>query len=251
MLNLNMQWNISISSYARLFISSMLPDSIDKALYFDCDTIIVNKLDELWNTDMESSYVAGISDTVSSAIKSAVGINKDGNYINAGMLLINLKKWRQNNIQDKFIKFIENKNGCVIHHDQGVINGVLYRGLKVLKPNFNLMTVYYTMEREDIISYYGIEGEFYSEEVIQEALKNPVYIHFTPGFTTRPWVKGCKHPKSQLYLDYLKKTPWKENKLEKDKSKIRVKFMNWLFTKFPYKYANKISKSIEKLLLRG
>lgn len=251
LLKLNMKWNISISSYARLFISSMLPDDINKVLYFDCDTIIVNKLNELWNMDMSDSYVAGVADTINSSTKSAVGINKDGNYINAGMLLINLRKWREDNIQDRFIKFIDNKNGSVTHHDQGVINGILYRNSKILKPNFNLMTVYYIMKREDIISYYGIDNEFYSEEIIKEALANPVCIHFTPGFTTRPWVKGCKHPKKQLYLDYLNKTPWKYSKLEHDKSKIRVKFINWLFTNFSYKYASKISDSISKLLLRG
>lgn len=69
MLKLNMQWDISLSSYARLFISSMLPEEFDKVLYFDCDTVIVDKVDELWNTDMSEYYVAGVADTVSSTIK--------------------------------------------------------------------------------------------------------------------------------------------------------------------------------------
>ena len=244
MLNLNMQWNISISSYARLFISSMLPDNVDKVLYFDCDTVIVNKIDELWNTDIKDYYVAGVADTVSSSTKSSVGIDRDGKYINAGMLLINLKKWREDNIQDKFIKFIDSYEGRVTHHDQGVINGVLQNNLKILKPNFNLMTVYYTMKREDIISYYSIDSEFYSEDVIQEALLDPIYIHFTPGFTTRPWIKGCKHPKKELYLSYLEKTPWKDTKLEKDKSKIRVKVVNWIYRNLSFKTAQSICNTL-------
>ena len=244
MLNLNMQWNISISSYARLFISSMLPNNVDKVLYFDCDTVIVNKVDELWNTDIKDYYVAGVADTVSSSTKSSVGIDRDGKYINAGMLLINLKKWREDNIQDKFIEFININNGSVTHHDQGVINGVLQNNLKILKPNFNLMTVYYTMKREDIISYYSIDSEFYSEDVIQEALLDPVYIHFTPGFTTRPWIKGCKHPKKELYLSYLEKTPWKDTKLEKDKSKIRVKVVNWIYRNLSFKTAQSICNTL-------
>ena len=246
MLNLNMQWNISISSYARLFISSMLPNNVDKVLYFDCDTVIVNKVDELWNTDIKDYYVAGVADTVSSATKSAVGINQDEKYINAGMLLINLKKWREDSIQDKFIEFININNGSVTHHDQGVINGVLHNNLKILKPNFNLMTVYYTMKIEDIISYYSIDSEFYSEDVIQEALLHPVYIHFTPGFTTRPWIKGCKHPKKELYLNYLDKTPWKDSKLEKDKSKVRVKIVNWIYRNLSFKTAQSICNALIK-----
>lgn len=248
-LKLNMQWNISISSYARLFVSSMLPHNLDKVLYFDCDTVIVNRLDELWNTNMNKYYVAGVADTVSNSTKSAVGIVSDGKYINAGMLLINLKRWREDNIEDKFIEFININNGRVTHHDQGVINGVLHNKLKIIPPKFNLMTVYYTMKREDIISYYKIDSEFYSEDIIQESLKNPVYIHFTPGFTTRPWIKGCKHPKKQIYLDYLEKTPWKNAKLEKDKSKFRVKVINLMYRNLSFKIAQIICDTLMKAKL--
>ncbi|WP_195951251.1 glycosyltransferase family 8 protein [Clostridium saudiense] len=249
MLKLNMQWNISVSAYARLFIASILPSNIDKVLYFDCDTVLVDKVDELWNEDIKDYYIAGVADTVSSATKSAVGISTYENYINSGMLLINLKKWREDNIQDKFIDFIDSNNGSVTHHDQGVINGVLCKASKVLSPKFNLMTVYYTMKREDIISYYGIDNEFYSDEVIKDSLENPVYIHFTPGFTTRPWVKGCKHPKKQAYLDYLDKTPWKHSSLEKDKSKLRVKTINWIYRNLSFKSAQRICNTLMKAKL--
>ena len=246
LLKLNMQWNISISAYARLFISSMIPKTVDKILYFDCDTVIVDKLDELWNTNMDNYYVAGVADTVSSTTKAAVGINSKDNYINSGILLINLKKWHEDNIQDKFIKFIDKYNGSVTHHDQGVINGVLYKNSRVLSPKFNLMTVYYTMKREDIISYYGIDGEFYNELDIKEALKNTVCIHFTQGFTTRPWFKGCKHPLKDIYLGYLKGSPWRSYSLEKDNSKLRVKFINWLYNSLPFNIANNIVNTLVK-----
>lgn len=249
MLKLNMQWDISLSAYARLFISSILPSNIDRVLYFDCDTVIIDKIDELWNQDIEDCYVAGVSDTVSSTTKSAVGISGEENYINSGMLLINLKRWREENIQDKFIKFIDSNKGSVTHHDQGVINGVLCKKSKVLNPKFNLMTVYYIMKREDIISYYGIDNEFYSDEVINESLRNPVYIHFTPGFTTRPWIKGCKHPKRQVYLDYLDKTPWKNSRLEKDKSKLRIKIINWIYRNLSFKTAQRICNTLMKAKL--
>lgn len=247
---LNMQWNISISAYARLFISSIIPININKVLYLDCDTIIVDKLDELWSTDINQYYVAGVEDTVNSYTKTAVGININDKYINSGMLLVNLKKWRQDNIEEKFSEFIKNANGSVTHHDQGVINGVLFKKMKILNPKFNIMTVYYTMKRQDIISYYGIDYEFYSEITIKQALKEPVCIHFTPGFTTRPWIKGCKHPKKQIYLDYLEKTPWKNSKLQKDESKFRIKLVNWIYSNLSFKNANCICNIIMKFKLR-
>ncbi|MFR7994690.1 MAG: glycosyltransferase family 8 protein [Clostridium sp.] len=248
-LELNMQWNISISAYARLFISSILPNDIDKVLYFDCDTVIVNKVDELVSCDIKDYYVAGVADTISNNMKSKVGIAKEGNYINSGMLLINLNKWRKDAIENKFIEFIENKNGSVAHHDQGVINGVLHSKLKILSPKFNLMTVYYTMKREDIISYYGIDNEFYSEREINDALKNPVYIHYTPGFTTRPWVKGCKHPKKDIYIKYLKISPWNDVKLKRNNQNIKVKFVNFLYNNLPLSIANNLCNTLMKMKL--
>lgn len=246
-LKLNMKWNISLSSYARLFVSSILPSDINKVLYFDCDTVIVDKIDELWNVNTEDYYVCGVADTVSSATKLDVGINKNESYINAGMLLINLKKWREDDIEDKFIEFIKKHNGSVTHHDQGVINGVLHLKSKVLEPKFNLMTVYYTMKREHIIFYYGIDNEFYSEQEINESLKKPVYIHYTPGFTSRPWVKGCKHPKKNIYIEYLKISPWNDVKLEKNNQNIKVKFVNFLYNNIPFNIANNVCNILMKI----
>ena len=44
-LTLDMQWPISLSSYGRLFIGSMLPDDVSRCLYLDCDMIICDCID--------------------------------------------------------------------------------------------------------------------------------------------------------------------------------------------------------------
>lgn len=46
-LQLNMSWNISVSSYARLFVAEMLPKTVDRVLYMDCDMIICASLEKL------------------------------------------------------------------------------------------------------------------------------------------------------------------------------------------------------------
>lgn len=242
-LNLNMQWNISISSYARLFICSMLPSNIDKVLYFDCDTLILDDLNELWNEELMDFYVAGVCDTVPSNIKQSIGLNNTDFYINAGILLVNLEKWREDNLEKKLLNFIQNHNGSVVHHDQGVINGVI-KNKKILPLKYNLMTSYLMMSRDDIIKYYNVEDYFYDQNEIDYAIKNPVCIHFTPGFTTRPWMKGCKHPMAYLYWDYANKTPWKDNKPQKDNSKLYIKIINFIYRELPLDIANIICKKI-------
>ena len=245
-LNLNMEWQISISSYARLFVANMLPSNVNKVLYFDCDTLIVDSLDELWNQDIKDFYVAGVCDTVPSNTKQAIGLNSTDFYINAGMILINLKKWREDNLEKRLLDFIDDYNGNVIHHDQGVINGVI-KNKKILPLKYNLMTSYLMMSREDIIKFYKVEDSFYSQEQIDKAIENPIYIHYTPGFTTRPWVKGCKHPYVDLYWKYLKLTPWKDFKPIKNNEKFHVKMVNWIYLNLPFDIADFLCKSLMKI----
>ena len=133
------------------------------------------------------------------------------------------------------------------HHDQGVRKGSLNGCIKILPLKFNVMTVFYTMKREDIIKYYNIDWDFYSEEEINEAINYPVYIHFTPGFVYRPWIKGCKHPKKDIYWKYLRITPWSNFKSLKDTSKIHIKIINNIYQRLPFRLANRITKLIEMI----
>ena len=93
-LHLHMQWQISLSSYGRLFIGRMLSDDIVKCLYLDCDMILCNKLDSLWDFDMNGHTIAAVQDTVNADTKENVGLHAQERYFNAGLLLIDLEKWR-------------------------------------------------------------------------------------------------------------------------------------------------------------
>lgn len=232
-LNLNMAWNISISSYARLFLTSLLSDKIDKILYLDCDVIVNASLRNFWYIDIEKYYFAGIQDTVNENTKLAVDIDKYDTYYNAGVLLINLKKWRNDNVEQKFIDFINKKNGSVIHHDQGVINSVLGNQALKVPLKYNVMTIHYFLNRKKLLEFFSEKAEFYSEQEILEAKSNPVILHFTPSFTTRPWVKNCKHPKKSLYYKYLNNSPWRDLELLNCKDKWYISLINWRYRNIP------------------
>lgn len=241
-LKLNMENSISISAYSRLFLSQMLRD-INKIIYMDCDSVINHRLYELWNIDLEEYYIAGVLDTVGYDTKLRIGLDKSDNYINSGMLLINLKKWREDNIQQKFIEFINYYSGNVFHHDQGVINGVLRDKILVLHPKYNSMTTFYTMTMENMMKYYKMD-KYYSEKEIIEAKNNGVFIHYTPVFVNRPWIKGCKHPLNYVYKQYLDKTPWKDAPMWEDKRSKGEKVVSLLYNNLPFNIANGICNLI-------
>ena len=83
-------WNPVI--LARLLLDKLLPNSIDRILYLDGDTIVRGDLTELWNTDLKDCVIGmGIEPTVDKKRKSALGLSKLP-YHNSGVLLIDLKK---------------------------------------------------------------------------------------------------------------------------------------------------------------
>lgn len=231
-LNLNMQWDISISSYARLFIDKMLPNDIEKILYLDCDIIVCDCLSSLWNMKLDKTILAAVQDTIGDNTKAAVGLQPMDRYFNAGVLLINLIEWRDNQIGERCLKFINDRHGTVTHHDQGVLNGVLRNNWYRLPLRNNIMTIHYIVNKQKIDNCFNDHSDYYSEEEIIAAKEHPAILHFTPSFTSRPWVKNCKHPLKNKYWEALKHTSWDGATPEKDKSKWYVRLVDWRYRHF-------------------
>lgn len=228
----NIPKTISISAYARLFLSDILDENISKILYVDCDALFMDSLEKLWSIDISQNSVAGVLDHVGIQNKLKIGLKKDDYYINSGFLLINLEKWRKTNALKQMLNFIESKNGNVIHHDQGVINACFEDDILILPPHYNVMTSFFDFrDVESIKHYYGITN-YYSQNDINEAKKNPVFVHFTPTFSKRPWIEGCKHPLKGVYKEYLLKTPFKNNEQQKDNRPFKIRFLEKLFWVF-------------------
>lgn len=233
-LQLDMPWPISISAYARLFAAEMLSKDIDRVLYLDCDMIINSDLSDLWNYNLGDYCIGAIQDQVSVKVKNSVGLKQDEKYFNSGLLLVNLKRWRENRIGEKSMDFIRAHNGRVTHHDQGVLNGVLRNNWVKLPLRYNVMTIHYLMNQDRIISYFDDRSEFYLQSEVQNAKYWPSVVHFTPSFTSRPWELNCKHPLSALYFIFLNKTPWKGCVLEPDKTQWYLRLINWRYLNLPF-----------------
>ena len=228
-----MSWPISLSSYARLFVGELLPTTIEKVLYLDCDVIVRDSLEELWDIDLKESCLGAIQDTIPSKTKLEVGLSPQFAYFNAGVLLIDLLQWRKNEIGKCCLGFIESHHGRVIHHDQGVLNGILFNMWKRLPLKYNVMTIHYMMSQSKIKSFFKDESTFYVLEEIEEAINNPIIIHFTPSLTSRPWEKHCNHPLRNLYNYYLKYTPWNGFPLVEDNNPWYVNVLNFLYRYLP------------------
>lgn len=231
-LKLDLAWDISVSTYARLFIGEMLPIHTNRVLYLDCDMIICGSLSVLWETNLCDCVIGAVQDDINDNTKRAVGLCPQDPYFNAGMLLIDLAKWRAQDIGKKAICFLDDHHGKVIHHDQGILNGILKGKWLKLPPAFNLMTIHYIFNGKQIKKFYQDHSDFYSDHEITLAKEKPVVIHFTPSFTTRPWVRNCVHPEKQRYWTAIGNTPWNHTAPERDPSKWYIRLINWRYRCF-------------------
>lgn len=207
-LTVDVPHTISITSYARLFAGSILPQAVDKVLYIDCDIMFNGPITELGGIDLGDCLVGGILDPlISRTYKKEIRIPKDEPYINAGILLIPLNRWRSEGMEQKFINYLIRRKGKVHHHDQGIINAVCAGRKKILPPQFNVMSNSICYPWRDLQK---INTPFYNREEYEAAIASPTIIHFTGAIFGRPWVEGCTHPYTKKFLQYKAMTSYKD-----------------------------------------
>lgn len=234
---------IAIASYARLFLASVIPDLYDRIIYLDCDTIVMDNIKDLWDTDIKDYMVAGVRDTIDRYFYKRIGLSKDDYYVNAGVLLINLSAWRRHNLLDSFIETINKFDGNVPHHDQGTINLVCKKKITLLSARYNLNSNIYSFSAKTIKKIYSI-NTFYSQKELDEAKDKPIVIHYTTGLVGRPWEENCTHPRKDTYLSVAERSPWRDNRLLPDSRRISLKVFSELYKHTPLF----ISEGIYRLL---
>jgi lipopolysaccharide biosynthesis glycosyltransferase len=133
-------WGIetSVATYARLLIPDLLPKTIERALYLDADCIVVSDLTALWQTDMGEAAIAGVADVGIAHLERESGIELDEDeYVNAGVLLMNLVVWRRDKLAEAVVAFIKQRQPNFL--DQTGINAVCARKIMQLSDDWNFM----------------------------------------------------------------------------------------------------------------
>ena len=196
------QSEFSRSGYYRLFASDVIKE--DRVLYIDCDTVILDSLKDLWETDIDGYILAGVRDTVEDFNAGAVGLRDNSEYINSGMMLYNLKKMREIHFTEQVIDCFHLYNGYVPHHDQGVVNYIARGKILYLPVRYNLMSQYLLFTPEQLKKLFHIR-KLYSDEEVDYAKKHPAIVHFLNKFYGRPWEEGCENPFRKQFLAYSEK----------------------------------------------
>lgn len=226
--------HISEAANYRLFVDKILPPYIDKVLYLDCDLIVNNSLEPLWSIDISDCPIAAVEDMWSGKDDNYIrlGYDKKYGYFNSGVLLVNLKWWRENNICNKFVEYLKCHDKLKFV-DQDILNGMFYNSRKLIPFKWNV---------QDGLLRRKPKVRKSSMPKLQNQIICPAIIHYTGS--RKPWNYDCINPYKERYFKYLDMTKWKHTRPYmpvKFKLKLRIdKILYFLYLK-PRKYI-KISK---------
>ncbi len=177
----------TVANYYRIFVGTILPESLERILYLDVDLIVRRNITALFDKPLNGYVIAAVENYgITIEKKLNLGLSAEDIYFNSGVLLINLKLWRELNITEQCVQYILHNPDLVEYWDQDALNAILVGRWQPLSPTYNMQT-----------SYLKITGD----------IPNPHIVHFTGK--SKPWQYMDKHPYKKQYLDYLKYTPWK------------------------------------------
>ena len=184
---------ISLETYYRYVIADLLPD-IDKILYLDGDLIVNKDITSFYHTDLGDCYFAGVTDLWAEKTnhKKDLGLQK---YVNAGVLLMNLKQIRLDNLGEKLIEKTTLLWDRIKYQDQDILNIVCQDKILLVEDIYN-----FTMEH--------IKSD-------KSKAKKAHIIHYTGQ--KKPWGDKKVRFKSlwQKYEKAMKKILYQEKGMQK------------------------------------
>ncbi len=190
--------HITRDTYLRLFAAEVLPETLDKILYLDADLLVLGDLGPLWEIDLSEYTLAAAREPFQSTRLEALGLPSNAPYVNAGVLLLNLARWRSTEALKRLSDYIEQEGDRLEFHDQDAINAVLKGEIKVIDYRWNVPARLWRLPRGEVTL---------DPEAVKRAMRSPAILHYTT--MRKPWLFVMPTPHKGLYWRYLHRTPWK------------------------------------------
>ena len=215
--------HITHTAYLRLMAARLLPDSIDKVIYLDSDVLVLDDLTKMWDMDLADNYCLAATDIACPFIDArevtdpelqaskpyfaaispvanwkALGIDGAANYFNSGVMVLNLKKWRLENVEQKLFECLRKNSKFVWCWDQYALNVVFAGkwGRLPLRWNQGAHVFEYPSEQQIPVD----------RDSFASMRDRPAIIHYTTEW--KPWDFETFHPLRETFFNELDQTAW-------------------------------------------
>jgi len=207
---------ISLETYSRLFAQFCLPEELDRIIWLDADVICLKNIEDIYFQDFDNKSLIGTIDIAEDGVKEEyqdkIGLDLGGahHYINAGIIILNLKKLRETTTLQSILELCVKLKDSIKYQDQDIIN-VLYKGdIKYETKYFNYLL-------------------FYTESIEKEELEKIHFFHYIES--EKPW----RIKSHNAFSNY-----WWDIEIERGN---RIKY-------YAYTFVRKIYMGIRKVYLR-
>lgn len=211
----------SKATYYRLFIQDLFPQ-YNKALYLDCDIVVLGDISKLYNHDLKNNLVGAIPDAAVQItpefieyVNKGLGI-KEEHYFNAGVLLMNLEGFRNYNLEKKFMKLLKTYT-FEIAQDQDYLNVLTKDRVLYIDDSWNVMPLGNNVKPLNLIHYnlsfkpWKYDNIQYEEYFYKYSKKAGVYDHiiqmkenFSLEDSNKDYLGGLNLKKKALFEAYSK-----------------------------------------------
>lgn len=183
----------TLSIYFRIFIPDIFKE-YDKGIYIDSDVVVPGDIAEMYDVELGDNIIGACPDHSIENIEklryylvNSIGV-KANEYINSGVLLMNLKKMRELHFSENFLRLLNKYHFFCVAPDQDYINAMCNGKIK----------------------YLGEEWDAMPNDARKE-LKNPKLIHY--NLFQKPWCYD-NIQYEEYFWKYAKQSPYYDNIVE-------------------------------------
>ena len=239
--------HLSEATYYRLFMSKFLSNKIQKLIYLDADIVCINDpinaLNNIFNELEKENKTLGareeILDSFSVNKYKRIGLNNDSIF-NAGVLIIDYKKWLEQNIDLELFNIFQKRVERIEDYDQEILNLFFEDNYVKITNNFN---------------YPG--GWTKTKELIKKAKNEVYFIHYLGK--GKPWfIENITNNNTILYQEAYRKLGINKYHLTFDNNSGQLKkffklllSLRFLKLEYPSSFLNLSFKAIFKNIIKS
>jgi lipopolysaccharide biosynthesis glycosyltransferase len=207
---------IPTTMWYRIFLPEILSD-VDRILYVDVDTVAVDSLQPLWETDLGEHPFAAVTNVWepwNAGYPTRLGMPLEGpdSYFNSGVMLMNLAQMRSEDATRTLQSWAREHATDITWGDQDALNALYGSRRLPLHPRWNCM---------NSVLLFDSAVEVFGAEQTEEARRRPAIRHFEGPDTNKPWHHLCDAELRELYQDHRRATPWPSERRKKFMMKRR------------------------------
>ena len=195
--------HITPAAYLRLVLGEVMPLSVQRVLYLDCDILVRQPLDALWALDLDGHVLGAVAAPNDPENCRRLQLDNGRGYFNSGVLLIDLDRYRRFGVYRKAIHFVQCHPERIRWHDQDVLNHLLRDHWLSIADCWNVTTPWWLISGDTLRPDVDLRDPDHHLPFV------PALIHFTGGGWYKPWNYLCLHPHRQAYRHLASQTPWR------------------------------------------